>query len=72
MALQREIYKQGLIDLFTEMRTIESNPQGAAEMYAERFAQLTEQFIKSGEVIVEVTTVGSATTQTGIGTGTIS
>ena len=77
MALNKQALKQGIIALQQEMLTKTDN---SIEEYAERLASLIYDFVRSGKVTVaagiSVSTVGTATAQTGAtnstGTGTIS
>ena len=70
MALNKEQLKQGIIRLQQDMQR---KTDASMEEYAERLASLIEDFVKSGEVTVQpgisVSTVGTATAQTGATTG---
>ena len=70
MALNKQALKQGIIALQQYMLT---KTDASMEEYAERLASLIEDFVKSGEVTVQpgisVSTVGTATAQTGTTTG---
>ena len=77
LAEGKEIYKNGVIALQTEMLSKETD---SFEYYAEQMANLTEAFIKTAKVTVApnipVSTTGTATAQSGTttatGTGTLS
>ena len=66
MALNKEQLKQGIIRLQQDMLT---KTDASMEEYAERLASLIDAFVKSGEITVapgiQVSTAGTATTQTG-------
>nr|DAP86976.1 MAG TPA: hypothetical protein [Caudoviricetes sp.] len=66
MALNKQALKQGIIRLQQDMLT---KTEAGMEEYAERLASLIDAFVKSGEVTVapgiQVSTAGTATTQTG-------
>lgn len=71
MALNKEQFKQGIIQLLQDMLTKTDN---SIEEYAERLASLIDAFVKSGEVTVksgiplQAGTYTGATTSTGTGT----
>jgi hypothetical protein len=77
MALNKQALKQGIITLQQDMLT---KTEASPEEYAERLTSLIYDFVRSGKVTVaagiSVSTVGTATAQTGAtnstGTGTIS
>ena len=66
MALNKQALKQGIIALQQDMLT---KTDASMEEYAERLASLIYAFVKSGEITVapgiQVSTAGTATTQTG-------
>lgn len=71
MALNKEQFKQGIIQLLQDMLTKTDN---SIEEYAERLATLIYDFVKGGEVTVksgiplQAGTYTGATTSTGTGT----
>lgn len=77
MALQKEVLKQGIQQLMTDMR---ERTEVADGEFADRLSTLIDTYVKTGTVTVAqgipVATTGSATSQTGVttstGTGTIS
>lgn len=52
--------------------TKQLNQAESQEAFAEGLASIIENALKSATVTVQVTTIGSATTQTGTGTGSLS
>ena len=73
MGLNKEQLKQGIIRLQQDMLT---KTDASMEEYAERLASLINDFVKSGEVMVQAGITLQAGAYTGattsVGTGTIS
>jgi hypothetical protein len=59
MPLQTAALKTGLLQLFTDMRTRE---EVSDEEYAERFAELIEAFVKTGDGTYQVGTLKAGNT----------
>lgn len=70
MALNDTAFENEIIALQDEMITAEDY-NTAKVIYAEKLRIAIKNYIKSGEVSVTVSTTGSATAQTGTGTGKI-
>lgn len=68
MSLNKAALKTAITTLLTDMLEKESN---SIEEFANRLSNEIEIFVKSGTVTVNVATTGSATAQTGTGTGNI-
>ncbi|MBS7234184.1 hypothetical protein KHA90_24590 [Flavobacterium psychroterrae] len=68
MSLNKAALKIAITTLLTDMLEKESN---SIEEFANRLSSEIEIFVKSGTVMVNVATTGSATAQTGTGTGNI-
>ncbi|MEI6683424.1 MAG: hypothetical protein WCO44_12380 [Bacteroidota bacterium] len=66
MGLQKDILKQGIVQLMADMAKMDKTDH---EQYADRLSTLIDAFVKSGQVVVlqgiPVATYGSATAQTG-------
>jgi hypothetical protein len=71
MALNDTAFKNEIIALQDEMIEAE-NYDDAKVIYAEKLMVAIKNYIKSGTVVVNVTTTGTATNHTGTGTGAIS
>lgn len=69
MALEKTVLKTTIVALMTEMLTKEDN---AIDEFATKLSDAIDVYVKSGTVNVTVNTTGSAASQTGTGTGTIS
>lgn len=69
MALEKTDLKTTIVALMTEMLTKEDN---AIDEFATKLSDAIDVYVKSGTVNVTVNTTGSAASQTGTGTGTIS
>ncbi|MEY4902577.1 MAG: hypothetical protein RLZZ292_392 [Bacteroidota bacterium] len=63
MALNKQAFKTNIVALLTEMLTKEEN---SIEEFATRLTDAIDAFVKTGTV--NITTTGTATTQTGTGT----
>jgi len=68
MALNKPQLKTAIKSLMTEMLEKEEN---SIDEFAARLSDAIDVFVKSGTVTVNVATTGSATAQTGTGTGNI-
>lgn len=68
MALNKAGLKATIKALMTEMLEKEEN---SIDEFAERLSTAIDVYVKSGLVTVTVTTTGSATAQSGVGTGSI-
>ncbi|WP_281233511.1 hypothetical protein [Flavobacterium gelatinilyticum] len=68
MALNKQELNNNLKDLLTDMLTKEEN---SIEEFASRMSDAVEKFVKSGTVNVTVQTTGTASSQSGTGTGSI-
>ena len=68
MALNKSALKTEIASLLTEMLAKEEN---SIEEFATRLSDAVDAFVKTGVVSVNVATKGTATAQTGTGTGTI-
>lgn len=63
MALDTRNLRTELVELFKQMREKKENSD---EEYAEKFSNILERFVKTGEINTEVITTGSSTTQRGL------
>lgn len=68
MALDKVGLKTTITTLLTEMLEKEEN---SINEFAERLSTAIDVFVRSGTITVSVTTTGSATAQSGGGTGNI-
>lgn len=66
MALDKTTLKEAIEDLLTDM---ESRDEDAKSEFATRLSNAIDAFVKSGTVNVTVATTGTASAQTGNGTG---
>ncbi len=60
-----------LLEIFTSESQATENPQESRQRMANNLANAIDKFVRSGEVNVDVKTTGSASAQTGTGTGKI-
>lgn len=68
MALDKTALKDAIEVLLTDM---ESRDEDAKEEFATRLSNAIDVFVKSGTVNVTVSTTGSASAQSGTGTGAV-
>lgn len=71
MSLNKAALKDTLVSLFTNEQSEEESPAQSVERLATGIANAVDAFVKSGQVNVTVATTGSATAQSGTGTGNI-
>jgi hypothetical protein len=70
MPLLKPTLETQLRGLFTELSTNQDSAD-ALDKLVSQLATIIDTYIKSATVTVDVTTVGTATTQKGIGTGSL-
>lgn len=71
MSLNKTKLIQDLIAVFTREQDEEESSNDSLQRLANGIATAVDVFVKSGQVNVTVATTGSATAQTGTGTGNI-
>lgn len=71
MALNDALFKNKIIELQDQMVQA-TDYETAKEQYAEKLMQAIKAYITSGTVNTVVNTTGTASAQTGTGTGTLS
>lgn len=72
MALDKTTLKESILDLLDELSEREDKPEDAREDFATGLSDAIETFVKSGTVNVTVHTTGTASAQSGTGTGGVS
>lgn len=71
MSLNKAKLVEDLIKVFTREQSEEVSADKSIERLVNGIASAVDVFVKSGQVNVTVSTTGSATAQTGTGTGNI-
>lgn len=67
----KPILKQAILAIFEHEAQEDESPEQSRERIAEKLTNAIFDFVKTGLVKVNVTTAGTATAQTGSGTGNI-
>lgn len=67
----KPILKQTILQIFETEAEADESPEQSRERIAEKLTNAIYDFVKSGLVKVNVATTGSATAQSGTGTGNI-
>lgn len=71
LEIGKPILENDLLKIFTNESKETEKPEESRQRIAKEMAEAVYKFVKSGEVNVTVTTSGTASSQTGTGTGII-